>query len=166
MDLSGLKRSVTRATKSPNGVGARLHADQQLSPCSPRHRPMLYDSDRPSAVMRFKTLHASRDSATRPAGVRERSDPPMIDLLRIPLKWNTNSADRERGFRRRGTLVGAKRRVSVSLLPSRSSRAVDILLALSCLAERASTLIACQLPVTDWHGVSGSPPPARPGPPL
>ena len=55
------------------------------------------------------------------------------DSVRIPLKWNTNSADRERGFRRRGTLVGAKRRVSVSLLPSRSSRAVDILLALSCL---------------------------------
>ena len=56
-----------------------------------------------------------------------------LDEVRIPLKWNTNSADRERGFRRRGTLVGAKRRVSVSLLPSRSSRAVDILLALSCL---------------------------------
>ena len=34
--------------------------------------------------------------------------------MRIPLKWNTNSADRERGFRRRGTLVGAKRRLSVT----------------------------------------------------
>ena len=32
-------------------------------------------------------------------------------LLRIPLMWNAESGDLERGFRRSGTLVGGQRRL-------------------------------------------------------
>ena len=47
-----------------------------------RHRPMLYDCDLPSSVIRFKTLHASSASVCRPPRVRARMPPPMIDLYR------------------------------------------------------------------------------------
>ena len=32
-------------------------------------------------------------------------------MVRIPLMWNAESGDLERGFRRSGTLVGAQRRL-------------------------------------------------------
>ena len=46
------------------------------------HRPTLYDSGRPSSVIRFRTLHASTASVTRPPGERARRSLPMIDLYR------------------------------------------------------------------------------------
>ena len=47
-----------------------------------RHRPILYDSGRPSSVIWFRTLHATTDSATRPPRDRARSRSPIIDLYR------------------------------------------------------------------------------------
>ena len=47
-----------------------------------RHRPILYDSGRPSSVIWFRTLHATTDSATRPPRDRARSRSPRIDLYR------------------------------------------------------------------------------------
>ena len=38
-------------------------------------------------------------------------DPRVDGYLRIPLMWNAESGDLERGFRRSGTLVGAQRRL-------------------------------------------------------
>ena len=35
----------------------------------------------------------------------------FVDRMRIPLMWNAESGDLERGFRRSGTLVGAQRRL-------------------------------------------------------
>ena len=46
------------------------------------HRPILYDSGRPSSVIWFRTLHATTDSATRPPRDRVRSRSPRIDLYR------------------------------------------------------------------------------------
>ena len=46
------------------------------------HRPILYDSGRPSSVIWFRTLHATTDSATRPPRDRARSRSPRIDLYR------------------------------------------------------------------------------------
>ena len=46
------------------------------------HRPILYDSGRPSSVSWFRTLHATTDSATRPPRDRARSRSPRIDLYR------------------------------------------------------------------------------------
>ena len=46
------------------------------------HRPILYDSGRPSSVIWFRTLHATTDSATRPPRDRARSRSPIIDLYR------------------------------------------------------------------------------------
>ena len=46
------------------------------------HRPLLYDSGRPSSVIWFRTLHATTDSATRPPRDRARSRSPRIDLYR------------------------------------------------------------------------------------
>ena len=36
---------------------------------------------------------------------------PVSGKMRIPLMWNAESGDLERGFRRSGTLVGAQRRL-------------------------------------------------------
>ena len=46
------------------------------------HRPILYDSGRPSSVIWFRMLHATTDSATRPPRDRARSRSPRIDLYR------------------------------------------------------------------------------------
>ena len=46
------------------------------------HRPILYDSGRPSSVIWFRTLHATTDSATRPPRDRARSRSQRIDLYR------------------------------------------------------------------------------------
>ena len=46
------------------------------------HRPILYDSGRPSSVIWFRTLHTTTDSATRPPRDRARSRSPIIDLYR------------------------------------------------------------------------------------
>ena len=46
------------------------------------HRPILYDSGRPSSVIWFRTLHATTDSATRPPRDRTRSRSLIIDLYR------------------------------------------------------------------------------------
>ena len=46
------------------------------------HRPLLYDSGRPSSVIWFRTLPATTDSATRPPRDRARSRSPRIDLYR------------------------------------------------------------------------------------
>ncbi len=46
------------------------------------HRPILYDSGRPSSVIWFRTLPATTDSATRPPRDRARSRSPRIDLYR------------------------------------------------------------------------------------
>ena len=46
------------------------------------HRPILYDSGRPSSAIWFMTLHAPTDSATRPPRDRARSRSPIIDLYR------------------------------------------------------------------------------------
>ncbi len=47
-----------------------------------RHGPMQYDCDLPSSIIRFRTLHARRASASRPPGARALRPPPMIDLYR------------------------------------------------------------------------------------
>ena len=46
------------------------------------HRPILYDSGRPSSGIWFRTLHATTDSATRPPRDRARSRSPIIDVYR------------------------------------------------------------------------------------
>ena len=46
------------------------------------HRPILYDSGRPSSGIWFRTLHATTDSATRPPRDRARSRSPRIDVYR------------------------------------------------------------------------------------
>ncbi len=60
--------------------------DSKLSVNDPNpeasHRPLLYDSGRPSSVIWFRTLHATTDSATRPPRDRARSRSPRIDLYR------------------------------------------------------------------------------------
>ena len=43
------------------------------------------------------------------------------------------------------------------LAPLRDAERRDLTEVIEDRAERASTLIACQLPVTDWHGVIGDP---------
>ena len=43
-------------------------------------RPTLYDSGRPRAVIRLRTLHARRTSTACPPGLRARRRAPMIDL--------------------------------------------------------------------------------------
>ena len=45
------------------------------------HRPILYDSGRPSSVIWFRTLHATTDSATRPPRDRARRRSPRIDWV-------------------------------------------------------------------------------------
>ena len=65
--------------------GALVH-DSKLTVNDPNpeasHRPILYDSGRPSSVIWFRTLHATTDSATRPPRDRARSRSPRIDLYR------------------------------------------------------------------------------------
>ena len=46
------------------------------------HRPILYDSGRPSSVIWFRTVHATTDSATRPPRDRARSRSSRIDVYR------------------------------------------------------------------------------------
>ena len=46
------------------------------------HRPLLYDSGRPSSVIWFRTLHATTDSATRPPRDRARRRSQRIDVYR------------------------------------------------------------------------------------
>ena len=68
----------------------RLHAalvhDSKLTVNDPNpeasHRPILYDSGRPSSVIWFRTLHTTTDSATRPPRDRARRRSPRIDLYR------------------------------------------------------------------------------------
>ena len=68
------------------GVDAALVHDSKLTVNDPNpeasHRPILYDSGRPSSVIWFRTLHATTDSATRPPRDRARSRSPIIDLYR------------------------------------------------------------------------------------
>ena len=45
-------------------------------------RSTLYDSGRPRAVIRLRTLHARSTSTACPPGLRARSPAPMIDLYR------------------------------------------------------------------------------------
>ena len=65
---------------------AALVHDSKLTVNDPNpeasHRPILYDSGRPSSVIWFRTLHATTDSATRPPRDRARSRSPIIDLYR------------------------------------------------------------------------------------
>ena len=65
--------------------GALVH-DSKLTVNDPNpeasHRPILYDSGRPSSVIWFRTLHATTDSATRPPRDRARSRSPRIDVYR------------------------------------------------------------------------------------
>ena len=65
--------------------GALVH-DSKLTVNDPNpeasHRPILYDSGRPSSVIWFRTLHATTDSATRPPRDRARRRSPRIDLYR------------------------------------------------------------------------------------
>ena len=60
--------------------GSRLTRNRAI--LKARHGPMLYDCDLPSSVIRFRTLHAKRASASRPPGARPLRPPPMIDLYR------------------------------------------------------------------------------------
>ena len=70
---------------APRPVGALVH-DSKLTVNDPNpeasHRPILYDSGRPSSVIWFRTLHATTDSATRPPRDRARRRSPRIDLYR------------------------------------------------------------------------------------
>ena len=65
---------------------AALVHDSKLTVNDPNpeasHRPILYDSGRPSSVIWFRTLHATTDSATRPPRDRACSRSPIIDLYR------------------------------------------------------------------------------------
>ena len=78
-------------------LGERLHAvqwvavaalvhDSKLTVTDPNpeasHRPILYDSGRPSSGIWFRTVHATTDSATRPPRDRARSRSPRIDVYR------------------------------------------------------------------------------------
>ena len=69
----------------PDLFAALVH-DSKLTVNDPNpeasHRPILYDSGRPSSVIWFRTLHATTDSATRPPRDRARSRSPIIDLYR------------------------------------------------------------------------------------
>ena len=66
-------------------IAALVH-DSKLTVNDPNpeasHRPILYDSGRPSSVIWFRTLHATTDSATRPPRDRARSRSLRIDLYR------------------------------------------------------------------------------------
>ena len=70
----------------PQLVAEALVHDSKLTVNDPNpeasHRPILYDSGRPSSVIWFRTLHATTDSATRPPRDRARSRSPIIDLYR------------------------------------------------------------------------------------
>ena len=83
---------ATTASSSDGGrpggrhrVAALVH-DSKLTVNDPNpeasHRPILYDSGRPSSVIWFRTLHATTDSATRPPRDRARRRSPRIDLYR------------------------------------------------------------------------------------
>ena len=67
-------------------TGRALVHDSKLTVNDPNpeasHRPILYDSGRPSSVIWFRTLHATTDSATRPPRDRARSRSPRIDVYR------------------------------------------------------------------------------------
>ena len=67
-------------------VNTALVHDSKLTVNDPnpeaRHRPILYDSGRPSSGIWFRTLHATTDSATRPPRDRARSRSPRIDVYR------------------------------------------------------------------------------------
>ncbi len=72
--------------KGARPPGMALVHDSELTVNDPNpeasHRPILYDSGRPSSVIWFRTLHATTDSATRPPRDRARSRSPIIDLYR------------------------------------------------------------------------------------
>ena len=78
-------RSWAKTAGSPQVHLALVH-DSKLTVNDPNpeasHRPILYDSGRPSSVIWFRTLHATTDSATRPPRDRARSRSPRIDLYR------------------------------------------------------------------------------------
>ena len=90
--LSRAPSTISREVRRNGGrrqyrasVAALVH-DSKLTVNDPNpeasHRPILYDSGRPSSVIWFRTLHASTDSATRPPRDRARSRSPIIDLYR------------------------------------------------------------------------------------
>ena len=74
------------SARRTRGRRAALVHDSKLTVNDPNpeasHRPILYDSGRPSSVIWFRTLHATTDSATRPPRDRARSRSPRIDLYR------------------------------------------------------------------------------------
>ena len=82
--------AMTRTSRRPTPrrccIGRALVHDSKLTVNDPNpeasHRPILYDSGRPSSVIWFRTLHATADSATRPPRDRARSRSPIIDLYR------------------------------------------------------------------------------------
>ena len=83
-DALGRQQTVVQHMRAlPHG--ALVH-DSKLTVNDPNpeasHRPILYDSGRPSSVIWFRTLHATTDSATRPPRDRARSRSPRIDLYR------------------------------------------------------------------------------------
>ena len=63
----------------PRGY-SKIGADWQRSHPDALQRPTLYDSCRPRAVIRLRTLHARRTSTACPPGLRARRPAPMIDL--------------------------------------------------------------------------------------
>ena len=82
---------IQTVPRRPRGKAARrritaLVHDSKLTVNDPNpeasHRPILYDSGRPSSVIWFRTLHATTDSATRPPRDRARSRSPRIDVYR------------------------------------------------------------------------------------
>ena len=86
VDGRALCRMFNHAVRGPSCPTRALVHDSKLTASDPNrelpHRPMLYDSGRPSSVIRFRTLHAITASVTRPPGERARRPLPMIDLYR------------------------------------------------------------------------------------
>ena len=82
----GARRAPLAPARRCGPEGGALVHDSKLTVNDPNpeasHRPLLYDSGRPSSVIWFRTLHATTDSATRPPRDRARSRSPRIDLYR------------------------------------------------------------------------------------
>ena len=64
--------------------GATRHSKLTVNDPNPEanHRPLLYDSGRPSSVIWVRTVHATTGSATRPPRDRARRRSPRIDVYR------------------------------------------------------------------------------------
>ena len=80
------RRGTVQRDHRPSNLRAALVHDSKLTVNDPNpeasHRPILYDSGRPSSVIWFRTVHATTDSATRPPRDRARSRSPRIDVYR------------------------------------------------------------------------------------